>query len=135
VILSNPGASKLMKLDQGPTRDGVVFNTLLQREGLGLVSKKKNGDTIVDFGTQKMVTRVWPKISTASGGSINVRFGAQQTVGGPTLWGTAVAFDPEQSVYADPGPSTGRALGIEFSRTGSWRLDGYKIEVAQLGKY
>ena len=135
VILSNPADSKMMKLDQGPTRDGLVFGTILQREGLGLALKNKNGDTIVDFGTQKMVSRIWPKVSTTSGGTISIRLGAQQTVGGPTLWGAAVAFDPEQTVFADPGPSVGRALGIEFSRTGSWRIDGYKIEVAQLGKY
>ncbi len=135
VILANPVGSKFLKLDEGATRDGLEILSILQREGLGFTGKKNDGTPINDFQIMKMLKRLWPKISTLSGGTVNIRFGAQQVVDGPTLWGSSIAFNPGQTVYADPGPATGRAIAIEFSRTGSWRIDGYKVDVAALGTY
>jgi hypothetical protein len=85
----------------------------------------------------KMLMRMWPKIQTAATGNVvNVRFGSQQTVDGPILWGASRAFNPANDVYADPGPATGRAVGVELSTVGVlWRLDGYKLEVMALGEY
>ena len=135
VILANPVGSRFYKLDEGAQRDGININSLLQREGLGFTAKKNDGTPINDFERMKMLKRLWPKVSILGGGVLSVRFGAQQVVDGPTAWGSAVDFNPAVTVYADPGPVTGRAIAIELSKTGSWRIDGYKVDVAALGNY
>src|SRR4029077_14491784 len=107
VILANPVNTKFMKMDEGATRDGIEIKSILQREGLGFSGKKNDGTPINDFQQMKMLKRLWPKISTLSGGTINIRFGSQQVVDGATTWGAPIAFNPEVTVYADPGPATG----------------------------
>jgi hypothetical protein len=135
VILSDPTASRFYKLDEGATRNGVNIVSILQRDGLGYTAKKNDGTPINDFELMKMLKRIWPKISALGGGSVDIRFGAQQTVNGPIAWGPAIGFDAVITSYCDPGPVTGRAVAIELSKTGSWRIDGYKIDMATLGSF
>lgn len=137
VVTVNPPAKKFYNFGVGTLRDGVAFTTILQRSGLALIGKKRNGDPIVDHRRMKTFMRAWPKIITAAQGNIvNVRFGAQQTVDGSILWGASKGFNPATDVFADPGPATGRAVGIEYNATGVlWRLDGYKLEMNILGEY
>lgn len=137
VVALDPTNKKFYNFSAGTTRDGKVFDSVLQRTGLALIGKKRDGSPIVDHRRMKMFTRAWPKIITAAtGNTINIRFGAQQTVDGPIRWGEAKTFNPANDVYADPGPATGRAVGIEYSSTGVlWRMDGYKIEMQALGEY
>lgn len=135
VVMVNPTQSKFYKLDEGTLRDGVPITSILQREGLGFTSKKNDGTAINDFERMKMLKRLWPKISTLGGGGVSIRFGAQQVVDGTTAWGSAIVFDSQTTTYADPGPVTGRAIAIEMSRTGPWKIYGYKIDVAPLGSF
>lgn len=137
VVLCDPTASKFYNFGVGTTRDGVAFETTLRREGLALIGKKRNGDPIVDHRRMKLFTRAWPKIITAATGNmINVRFGGQQTVDGPVAWGSYKSFNPAFTTYADPGPVSGRAVGIEFTATGIlWRMDGYKVDMSPMGEY
>lgn len=132
VVLLDPTASKFYLLDSGTTRDGAVFDRIIQREGLALIGKTQNGKPVEDHQRMKMFKRIWPKLS---GGPVNVRFGAQQFVGESTSWGIAQPFDPTSQVYVDPGIMTGRAVGFEISSQSDWRLDGYKIDIEPLGEY
>lgn len=133
VVLCNPVASKFYVLDSGVTRDGVSFSSILQREGLALIGKKRNGELVVDFEKLKMLKRIWPKIE---GSPVDIRFASQELIKGPTLWGSSVSFDPGTQVYCDPGPVSGRAVGFEIAGSGNaWKLSGYKIDMVPLGSY
>jgi hypothetical protein len=133
VVVSDPTSGVFLLLDDGTTRNGAQFTSTLQREGLALIGKKRNGDLVVDHQKMKMLKRMWPKVR---GGSVNVRFGAQQLVQGATLWGTSSIFDPTTQVYVDPGIVSGRAVGIEFQATNKvWALDGYKIDMVPMGEF
>lgn len=134
VIAAGTDATKFYNMDQGLTRDGVVFNGTLRREGLALIGRKRNGEWIVDHQMWKMFSRVWPKVR---GGPIRIRFGSQEKVDGPVTWGDYVDFDPNTQDTADPTPVSGRAVGIEFGTVTSvaWSLDGYKIDVKKLGSF
>jgi len=134
VILAGTDSSKFFNMDRGVTRDGLTFITTLSREGLSIIGRKRNGDWIVDHQQMKFFKRLWLKVQ---GGPINVRFGGQQTVDGPVAFGATVSFNPLTMVTADPGPVSGRAVGIEFSTTGStsWRIDGYKIDLEAMGNF
>jgi hypothetical protein len=132
VVLVNPASSKFYTLGQGNTRDGVPFTSTLTREGLALVGKKAGGGVVEDFQQMKVIKRIWPKVT---GSSVDVKFLAQQVVGGAVSRSAPVIFHPETMLYADPGPMSGRTVGIEITSAGNFRLDGYKVEVETMGEY
>lgn len=134
IIACAPASTKFFGMDAGATRDGVAFTVTLQREGLSLLGRKRNGDWIVDHQVIKMFQRLWPKIQ---GGPVRIRCGSQLLVNGPISWSAYTSFDPESGVVGDPGPISGRAMAVEFSTTTavSWKIDGYKFEVAKLGEF
>lgn len=133
VLLAGTDATKFYILDRGATRDGVSFTQTLQREGISVIGRKRNGQWIVDHRSRKMLQRLWPKIT---GSPVNIRLGRQELVDGPIEWHDAVAFDPTLGRAADNEPVSGAALGVEFSSSSkSWRIDGYKMDVANLGNY
>lgn len=132
VVLCGTDATKFYNLDDGVTRDTTVFTGTLQRLGLSVLGKKRNGEWIVDFDRMKMLDTLWPKLKS---GAISVRVGSQQLVDGPVTWNTAVAFDPATDIKVDAGPISGRAVAYEFSGTSSWHLDGIKAVVHDLGVF
>lgn len=132
-IAAGTDASKFYLLDSGLTRDGTTFVQTLQREGLAILGRKRNGEWIVDHETRKLFQRLWPKVKNSP---VTIRLGSQEVVGGPITWGTGVLFDPTLSRTADNDPVSGAALALEFSNVSkSWGLDGYKAMIAPLGKF
>lgn len=132
VILAGTDATKIFVLDQGNLRDGVPFTGTLQREGLAVLGRKRNGEWIVDFEAVKMFRRLWPKIQ---GGEITVRVGSQMTVGGAISWSAPIIFRPDTQVTCDFNPISGRALAIEFASESQWRMDGYKADIVKTGGF
>lgn len=132
VILCGTNATKFYNLDKGATRDGTSFTSTLQRLSLAVTGKKRNGEWIVDFDQMKMADRIWLK---ARGGPISVRMGVQQSVEGAVTWNTAVSHDPTTGNFVDAGPTSGRAISLEFSSSASMRLDGYSLDVIPMGQF
>lgn len=133
VLLAGTDATKFYIMDRGSTRDGISFTQTVQRIGLSVIGRKRNGDWIEDHRNRKMFASLWPKIS---GDAVNIRLGSQETVDGPILWGSVVAFDPTMSRMADNDPMSGASLAIEVSSTSkSWQFDGYKADVLVLGQF
>jgi hypothetical protein len=132
VILCGTDATKFYNMDKGATRDGVAFNGTLQRLGLSVLGKKRNGEWIVDFDRMKMWDTIWPKIS---GGPVDFRLGQQQLADGPVSWNPAISFDPTLSPKVDAGPISGRALAWEISSANSFRVSGLKTDVIDLGRF
>lgn len=137
-VIGNPTTKKIHLLDDGTQRDGVDFTGLLQRTGLGLLGRKRSGEWLVDFQKKKMVNRLWPKVT---GGPINIRAGYQDLVAGPIDWTIARSFNPgvngspSAGMVVDGLMGSGRAIALEFSSINDFRLDGYKIDLATLGKF
>lgn len=133
VILVGTDSSKFFTLDSGKLRDGVTFNATIQREGLSIIGKKRDGGPLVDHQVRKMVERLWPKMQ---GGPVRIRIGFQQVVDGSITWGDYVNFDPATGVTADLIGS-GRSVAVEFSTIDGvdWRVDGYKMELTTDGMF
>jgi hypothetical protein len=113
-------------LDDGSTNAGLAFIGTLQRTGLGVVGRKRNGEWIVDFTKQKILRRVWVK---GSGGPITIRAGAAQTPQGAILWSAPKTLDLAHKNYVDV-IAVGKALAVEFKSDVPFRLQGYKLEMA-----
>lgn len=141
VIAASPSNTKFWDIDRSNTRNGATFTATLQREGLALLGRKRNGEWIVDFEVMKLFKRIWPKMS---GGPIKIRIGVQQLVEGTILWGPYYSFNPATGevsrplgVTADPVPMSGRALAVEFATDAAvpWGLSGYKVDVDPMGSF
>jgi hypothetical protein len=139
-IVLSPVGNKFYVLD-GSTqqKDGVVFSTTLQRIGLSIIGRKRNGEWIEDHQAVKLLHRLWPKVH---GAACKVRVGVQQVVDGPIEWGNYGDFTPGTDVKVDPVstlgvPMSGRAIGIEFMNTEArqWGLDGFKIDMEVIGEF
>lgn len=123
--------TKFLQLDSSTTFDGTSFSGTLQREGLGVVGRKRNGEWIVDFARQKQINRVWIK---ATGGPINVRIGFAALPGGTVTWSTTRSFDPTTQKYIDVA-AAGKAIAIEFTAAVPFHVSGYKLEIGMRGRF
>lgn len=133
-LIAATDTSKIHQVDGVYTRDGVPFASMLRRTGLGLIGRKRDGTPIVDFQAMKMFKRVWPKLRGTTG--VAVRFVVQDLVDGPVRYGGFSTIVPTATTYIDPGPMSGRAVGLEFSVGGGyWGIDGYKIDIERMGEY
>ncbi|KKK95388.1 hypothetical protein LCGC14_2673340, partial [marine sediment metagenome] len=72
--------------------------------------------------------------------SIDVYVGSQDNPEGAVTWSSAFAFDPttDDKVDVDP-PVEGRYIAVRFETPNTtaiaWKLDGYDLELALLGKF
>lgn len=133
LVVVSPASTKFFKLDSGVTRDGMGFTATLQREGLSIIGKKRDGSPIVDHQIMKFIRKMWPKVQ---GGPIRTRVGYQMVVNGPITWGPYQTFDPSSMMFTNHS-ELGRAMAVEFSSADSvdWRIDGYKLELETRGRF
>ena len=106
--------SKFFALDTAITRDGDTFVATVQRTGLGVLGKKRNGEWIVDHEVVKFVSRIWPKVRL---GQVKVRVGFQSLVDGPVTWKGYFIFNPEDGSLSPAMGSRPTSMGAG----GWWR--------------
>ena len=131
-VIGNPTTQKMHLFDNGVLRDGVAYTGTLQRTGLGIIGRKRTGEWLEDFQTRKQINRVWPKCLV---GPVNVRIGYQDLVNGAIRWSNPQAFDPTTAMWVDGVLGSGRAVAIEYAAPNDFRIDGYKLDMALLGKF
>jgi hypothetical protein len=134
-LACDPTNTKLYQLDRTEQFNGTAFTAYLERIGLAIVGRDRQGNPKVDFERRKMCTRMWPKIV---GGPVNIRVGSQELLDGPVTYGTTQSFDPAVDQYLDfDPPVTGRLIAVRFetSLNVSWELHGYDLEVKLLGEF
>lgn len=131
VLFCDNGSSKIYILDSGDTFDGAQPQAIIERTGLAIYGRDRQGNPKVDYKFVKLLTRVWPKLS---GGSCNVTCGVQDHESQEVTWGTPVVFnsDVDDFVDVDP-PISGRLLAVRFELlTPNTQLSGYDIEVTKI---
>lgn len=138
VLLCAPDSTKFLLLDEGALRDGVAFEGLLQRTGLSVLGRDRQGNWINDFEVWKLFSRVWMKLR---GEPVEVRVGVQKLVDGDISWDAAKTFSPTSMSGPASGMTvdkiaSGRALALEIRGTGGFfSLDGYKVDVQPMGQF
>jgi hypothetical protein len=137
VVIANPTTKKLHLLESGTARDGASFVGTLRRTNLAVIGRKRSGEWLEDFETRKMITSVWPKVQ---GGPINVRLAYSELPNANPTFTPQLPFDPSTQVFVngmfDGGTqASGRGTGIEFSSVNDFRVDGFKFDMALLGKF
>lgn len=132
MVVGDPNNTKIWGQDSGYAF-GATSGTLsmLQRTGLAIVSRDRQGNPKADFKSRKLGKRIWPKISGDA--TVSVRMGAQEEINGSITWAAPQTYSSSQK-YLD-FTVNGRLLAVEFTSLSDaeWRLEGYDLEVELLG--
>ena len=111
--------------DETFTLNGTVMESYVERKGL----------TFGNESLTKLITRVWPRLTT-SNSSVNVRVGTHNTPTGAVTWSDQKAYTPGigDSLSFDV---KGRYLAIRFETTAdiNWSLTGFDMQVRLRGHY
>ena len=130
LLFSDPSNTKLYRDRSGNKEDTANMTSYVERTGLSM-----NAQGQPDHTTVKRISSIWPKMSASGTDTINVYLGTQMSTEGGISWNAPVTFNPdEQSKVSVRG--TGKMYAIRFESTTdmNWELDGYTIEVDNVGK-
>ena len=129
LLFADPGNTKLYRDRSGNQEDTTDMVSYVERSGLTMDEQGRPDTTMV-----KHISSIWPKMTTSSDNTINVYLGTQMSTDGGITWKAPVTFDPnEQSKVSVRG--TGKLYAVRFESTTNmtWELDGYAIEVSNVG--
>lgn len=133
LVFADPTATKMYGLDSGYPFGAATTTSFLERTGLAIIGKDRQGQPKVDFEQRKLCTRVWARIRGDA--EVYVRLGSQETLEGAVTWSGPSLYDPDLG-YVDL-VAAGRALAVRFESTSdlAWQLESYGLEVAPLGRF
>ena len=130
LLFADPTNTKLYRDRSGNKEDTTNMTSYVERTGLSM-----NAQGQPDHTTVKRISSIWPKMSASGADTINVYLGTQMSTEGGISWNAPVTFNPDsQSKVSVRG--TGKMYAIRFESTTdmNWELDGYTIEVDNVGR-
>ena len=130
LLFADPSNTKLYRDGSGNKEAATDMVSYVERTGLSM-----NEQGQPDHSTVKRISSIWPKMSISGSDSINVYLGTQMSTEGGISWNAPVAFTPNtKSKVSVRG--TGKLYAVRFESTTdmNWELDGYSIEVSNVGK-
>ena len=130
LLFVDPSNTKLYRDRSGNKEDTTNMTSYVERTGLSM-----NAQGQPDHTTVKRISSIWPKMSASGTDTINVYLGTQMSTEGGISWNAPVTFNPDsQSKVSVRG--TGKMYAVRFESTTdmNWELDGYTIEVDNVGK-
>jgi len=133
LLLADTANTKILELNTTNQDIGVSFTSTLERKGLAIVGKGRDGRAKVDLNTVKRINRIYPNIT--GNGTVNVYLGTQDIIGGAVTYGAAQPFVIGTDRKIDTR-STARIHAIKFESTGDvdWKLHGYDLELSVIGR-
>ena len=134
-----PNEARIVMLEQGLediTNANLAYIAYIERTGLAIVGKDRQGNPKVDPTAIKFVHSVWPKVRFQNGTSFAVYVGSQEKPDGPVTWAPPQLFDPDVKPYVDGFDVVGPYIAVRFeSADGTlWKLDGYKLDMEIVGR-
>jgi hypothetical protein len=134
IVIASPSDTKLFKLDSGLAFGSSTPTVVLERIGLAITGRDRQGNPKEDFSSRKLVTRIWPKFTGSATWQIQV--GAQEYRDAPITWSTAQTFDPQTMQYLDVD-TNGRLIGVRIQQNANVYgvFEGYDLRMALLGEF
>ena len=130
LLFADPSNTKLYRDGSGNREDTVDMVSYVERTGITL-----NEQGQPDHTTVKRISSIWPKMSINGSDAINVYLGTQMSTEGGISWNAPVSFNPDSQTKVSVR-GTGKLYAVRFESTTdmNWELDGYSIEVNNVGK-
>ncbi len=134
LVSSSPTNSKFYLQDSGFTADGTVFESYVERVGLG-IDLGRNG-IVLDIITKKLLTELYPRMNIANGTTVEIWVGMQENTSTPVSWLGPFLFNPQTDQKVDP-LIEGRLVAVRIrSANGTfWQLDGYGLTQSPIGSF
>lgn len=132
LLQASPESGKLFFLDNTNDFDGAEMKAFVERTGLAIYGKDREGNWKADATKMKLIRGLRPKIE---GGPIKVQIGVQQTVNGPIAWTPLQQF--ADSDFKLDFLLSGRLVAVRFESVDSkfWHLNGYDLDIELLGDF
>lgn len=133
MLIADTTNTKLLQADDTNQFSGTSFTATLERQGLAIVGRGRDGQSKVDMDVIKRINRIIPHFSGS--GTVNVYLGTQDVIGGAITYGSAMPFVIGTDRKID-ARSTARIHAIKFESTGdtSWQLHKYDLDLDIVGK-
>ena len=129
LLFADPGNTKLYRDNSGNKKDTTFMDAYIERSGLTLNEQGKPDQTTV-----KRISAIYPKMSISSDNTIKVYLGTSMSTEEGITWNAPTTFNPNtQSKVSVRG--TGKLYAVKFESTTDmdWELDGYAIDVKNIG--
>ena len=129
LLFADPGNTKLYRDNSGNKEDTTFMDAYIERCGLTLNEQGKPDQTTV-----KRISAIYPKMSISSDNTIKVYLGTSMSTEEGITWNSPTTFNPNtQSKVSVRG--TGKLYAVKFESTTDmdWELDGYAIDVKNIG--
>lgn len=132
LLQASPETTKLFFLDNGNNFDGADMQSFVERTGLAIYGKDREGNWKADITKMKLIKGLRPKLRE---GPLRAQVGVQQFVGGPITW--APLQDFSASDYKLDFLLTGRLVAVRFEGLNNviWSLNGYDLDIELLGDF
>jgi hypothetical protein len=123
---------KLLEFDETNTEYGTNIDCYVERTGLAIVGRDRQGRPIIDPTSTKYIRRVWPKLEST--GPVDIYIGSQSRLEGPTTWAGPYSFDPEVDSHIDCRVQ-GRTVGLKIASNAdiSWSCTGFALDLEIIG--
>lgn len=108
----------------------------LERQGLGIVGRDRQGNWKIDQTNVKFLRAVYPQLTHSTPTNVSIYIGTQMLVEDPITWHGPYAFNASTMQKIDC-TLAGRIFSIRFITSGycQWTLDGYKLDMDLVGQW
>jgi hypothetical protein len=130
LLFADPGNTKLYRDNSGNKEDTTLMTSYIERSGLSMNSQGQP-----DHSSVKRISAIWPKMSISSDNSIKIYLGTSMSTEEGITWNAPTDFNPNtQSKVSVRG--TGKFYAVKFESTTDmdWELDGYAIDIQEVGQ-
>jgi len=133
MLMAGTSDTKLYENDATNQFNGVNMTATLERQGLAIVGRGRDGQAKVDYDSVKRIKRIYPSFSGT--GTVNVYLGTQDVIGGTVTYGDAQPFVIGTDRKIDTR-STARIHAIKFESTtdARWKLHGFDLDLDVVGR-
>ena len=133
LLMGCPGASPLLKVANVTNAlNGANMSSYVERTGLAIVGRDRQGNPKVDWSTRKFIRRA--RIRMESTGPVQIRLTAQEQKGGIVYYSEPAFFDPTTMTFVDLTiAGVGVGIRVESDSNISWSLSGYDLDIELLG--
>lgn len=132
VLLARNDVARFLHVDQSNQFSGSNYTSFIERRGLAIIGKDRQGNPKVDRNAIKYVKMITPHVT----GPVQVMVGSHTTPDGAITWDGPYSFDPaiDREIPVNVvGPYI--AVRVQSTTNGLWEFVNYSLQLEVIGRY
>lgn len=133
LVISSAAQTKMFSVDEQSSLNAGNQLSFIERTGLAIDGKGKDGKPKGSIQSVKQLKRIWPKITGTS--PVQVQVGSQDVPQGSVTWGPVQTYNPLVDTWLDV-MAVGKLLAYRVEHTGSdqWKMEGVDFQIEVLSR-